>query len=440
MSVEQVARGDGRKVWRVRWRDEHGRNRSKTVGRKRDAEAFDAEIRRLRRLGELGIMDAGRISLAEFGQEWLVEYAVPNLEPKTLRTYESLWDRHVLPNIGGVELRQLRPAVLDRYLAQLQRDGLSPASVKKVAGMLQGVLQRAVEWERIAQNPMRVAHKPRARRRIVIRPIAPAQVEQLRQYLLADGRLRGATLVSVLAYSGLRPGEALALTWDRVGERTIAVTGASSMGRLKGTKTGAERTVRLLSPLAQDLAEWRLAQGRPDPEGIVFPGESPDGTLTEGQWNRWTQGTFRAAKLAVGLPNARAYDLRHSFVSLLIHEGQSILEVARQAGHSPQTCLRDYGHLFDEFDPAKREPAEAVIGAARKSSYLSRTFRRTRGGKKPLIERQTPTAGSPRAGTSATRPPRTAARFPPGTSGAARARCRAHSRPSPARTGSTCRA
>ena len=166
MSVEQVARSDGTKVWRVRWRDEHGRNRSKTLGRKRDADAFDAEIRRLRRLGELGLMDAGRATLAEFGQEWLVAYAVPNLEPKTKRTYESLWDRHLLPSIGGVELRQLRPAVIDQFLAQLQRDGLSPGSVKKVAGMLQGVLQRAVEWERIAQNPMRVAHEPRARRRI----------------------------------------------------------------------------------------------------------------------------------------------------------------------------------------------------------------------------------------------------------------------------------
>jgi integrase len=248
---------------------------------------------------------------------------------------------------------------------------------------------------------MRVAHKPKVRRRIVIRPIAPVQVEQLRHHLLAEGRLRCATLVSVLAYSGLRPGEALALTWERVGERTIAVTCASSMGRLKGTKTGAERTVRLLSPLAQDLAEWRLAQGRPEPDTIVFPGESSAGTLTAGQWNRWTQGTFRAAKLAVGLPNARAYDLRHSFVSLLIHEGQSILEVARQAGHSPQTCLRDYGHLFDEFDPAERETAEAVIGAARANSYLSRTLRQMRTGANPLIERKLPTAGYPRAGTSA---------------------------------------
>jgi len=87
----------------------------------------------------------------------------------------------------------------------------------------------------------------------------------------------------------------------------------------------------------------------------------------------------------VGLPTGHAYDLRHSFVSLLIHEGQSILEVAPQAGHSSQTCLRDYGHLFDEFDPAKREPAEAVIAAARASSYLSRTFRPTRSGAKPLV-------------------------------------------------------
>jgi integrase len=56
------------------------------------------------------------------------------------------------------------------------------------------------------------------------------------------------------------------------------------------------------------------------------------------------------------VPTARAYYLRHSFVSLLIHEGQSILEVARQAGHSPQTCLRNYGHLFDEFDPPDANP------------------------------------------------------------------------------------
>ena len=52
-------------------------------------------------------------------------------------------------------------------------------------------------------------------------------------------------------------------------------------------------------------------------------------------------------------------------VPLLIHEGVSIVEVARQAGHSPEECLRTYAHTFEEFDAADRQPAEAVISAAR---------------------------------------------------------------------------
>ena len=103
----------------------------------------------------------------------------------------------------------------------------------------------------------------------------------------------------------------------------------------------------------------------------MFPGESSAGTSLRASGTDGPRGTF-GRQARVGLPNARAYDLRHSFVSLLIHEGQSILEVARQAGHTPQTCLRDYGHLFDELaDPARREPAKAVIAAARASGYLS---------------------------------------------------------------------
>jgi len=52
-------------------------------------------------------------------------------------------------------------------------------------------------------------------------------------------------------------------------------------------------------------------------------------------------------------------------VSALIHEGVSILEVARQAGHTPTVALNTYGHVFDEFEPAERTTAEAQIRRAR---------------------------------------------------------------------------
>jgi ribosomal protein L15E len=69
VSVERIERRDGSVVWRVRWR-QAGRNRSKVLGRKRDAEAFDAEITRRRRMGELARLDAGKEPLSQFGEEW----------------------------------------------------------------------------------------------------------------------------------------------------------------------------------------------------------------------------------------------------------------------------------------------------------------------------------------------------------------------------------
>ncbi len=86
MSVERVERSDGTVVWRVRWH-QAGRNRSKVLGRKRDAEAFDAELRRRKRTGELAGLDAGKQSLADFGEEWWRLYAEPNLARSTLQVY-----------------------------------------------------------------------------------------------------------------------------------------------------------------------------------------------------------------------------------------------------------------------------------------------------------------------------------------------------------------
>jgi hypothetical protein len=65
------------------------------------------------------------------------------------------------------------------------------------------------------------------------------------------------------------------------------------------------------------------------------------------------------------VPKARPYDLRHSFVSLLIAQGASVVEVAAQAGHAPTMTLDTYAHLFDELEGAERTSAEGVIRAAR---------------------------------------------------------------------------
>ena len=67
----------------------------------------------------------------------------------------------------------------------------------------------------------------------------------------------------------------------------------------------------------------------------------------------------------VGVTGVRPCDLRHSFCSLLIHEGQSVVEVAAQAGHAPTMTLNTYAHVFEELKGGARLDAEAQIKAAR---------------------------------------------------------------------------
>ena len=173
-------------------------------------------------------------------------------------------------------------------------------------------------------------------------------------------------LLSVLAYAGLRPQEALALSWGHVRDRTLLIERAVADGALKATKTGQSRSVRLLAPLAMDLVEWRLASGRPDDDALVFAAR--DGVPWRAHdWRNWRRRVFDPLASAVGRPGMRPYDLRHAFCSLLIHEGRTVIEVAAQAGHAPTMTLSTYGHLMAEADGGERVSAEAAIRAAREA-------------------------------------------------------------------------
>ncbi len=168
----------------------------------------------------------------------------------------------------------------------------------------------------------------------------------------------------MLAYAGLRPGEALALQWRDIREQTILVERALSLGVEKDTKTAAHRTVRLLPPLAADLREWRLRSGRPGDKALIFP--SATGTAwSQPAYQSWRRRAFKRALDSAGIEHARPYDLRHSFASLLVHEGRSVIYVARQLGHDARLTLSTYGHVMDEFEDMPRLDAQTAIADAR---------------------------------------------------------------------------
>ena len=360
MSVQKRSTG----AWRVRWQ-ESGRWRSRTFETKRDAVAFDTEVKRRARLGVLATtIDAGGETLDAYVVDTWTPVHLALLAPRTRRVYAKLYDRHIAPTLGGVVLRDLNAETIARWQTDRLAAGAGPVAVSKSLALLSNILQRAVEAGRIPVNPVRMVRKAKLPRRAEVRPLAPVTVEMMRR----SSSPRDAVLLSVLAYAGLRPGEALGLRWSDVRDATLLVQRSISLGEVRTTKTGATRTVRLLSPLRRDLAEWRMACGRPPDTALVFPGR--DGQpWTDEAYEYWRRGGgfARAVKEAAGVEHARPYDLRHSFASLLLHEGRSVIYVARQLGHGAQLTLGCYGHVIDELEDQPRQGAEDAILAARES-------------------------------------------------------------------------
>jgi integrase len=353
MSIHKVVRSNGKRAYKVRWR-EGGVNRSRQFDRLEDARDWEGKVRRERQTGDIAVLGGGTRKLSEYAGKWWTDYAEQNLAPRTLEVYAVQLDLRITPALGGYRLREITPALVQEFIAKLRRKGVGDPSIVKTATVLQSILNRAYVDGMISRNPVSVVRKPSQRRTREPDTVPPTTIELIR----AAMQIRDATLVSVLAYAGLRPeSEAIALRWKQVGKRTLDVP---------ATKTGNKRHVRLLAPLASDLELWRKSCGEPPGASLVFPASR--GTWSRDDWRNWLRRVYRPAAMRAGLDKTtRPRDLRGSFASLLIYEGRNVVEVAEQLGHSAYTCLRDYAGVFAEYHPDDRVSAEGAIERAREA-------------------------------------------------------------------------
>jgi hypothetical protein len=86
-------------------------------------------------------------------EEWWEVYAGPNLERSTLRVYAQLWNGPAAPRLGQLPLRDLHPQTIAHFRAELEAEGVGIEAIRKTMTMLQGVMQRAVEWGRVVEQP-----------------------------------------------------------------------------------------------------------------------------------------------------------------------------------------------------------------------------------------------------------------------------------------------
>lgn len=303
-------------------------------------------------------------------QRWLPANQA-RLKPSTWAGYARNTRLHVIPRIGRVPLRHLRPDHIERMYADLSVDGnhcrdggLDEKSIIEIHQMLRRSLDDAVRRGLLVTNPAAIALAPRRR------PLGSSAAKawnayQLRAFLDHTGGHRMHAALWTAANTGMRRGELAGLHWGDIDldERRLSinrslVSVAYELHESRGKTRTSRRCVDLDSTTVQVLREWkayRVAEDPgfhpDDPDAHVFA--QPDGRPVHPQL---ISDAFKRKVRSSGLPRIRLHDLRHTHATLLLKAGVPIKVVSERLGHSsPAFTMATYQHVLPGM---QREAAE----------------------------------------------------------------------------------
>jgi len=248
-TIEPYETGRGKR-YRVRYRTPDHRQTDKRGFRtKRDAELFLASVEVSKARGEFIQASESAITVGELGSVWLLNQS--HLKPSSKKPVEIAWRKYVEPEWGRVRVRDVHFSEVQSWVTRIGK-GRSATVVLRAYGVLAGILDVAVRDRRITSNPARGVNLPRK----VAKPHIYLTHEQVHQ--LATASEEHAILVLLLAYTGLRWGEAIGLRTRDVDLRrrrisvivnAVEVAGVIQIGTPKSHKRRAVPFPAFLSAL-----------------------------------------------------------------------------------------------------------------------------------------------------------------------------------------------
>jgi integrase len=310
-------------------------------------------------------------------QRWLPTKRL-SLRTSTWDSYRRNIELHVLPSIGRIPLRHLRPDHLERLYAELRkngrvdgRSGLSNKTVVEIHAMLRRALEDARLRGLLVTNPAAVAHAPKRR------PLESAAsrswtADQLRSFLDTAKSSRLYPALRLAAYTGMRRGELLGLRWsdvDLVGGRISVDRSLISVGyelhETRGKTRTARRSIDLDSSSIAVLDQWLQLRREENPsfrrESDDYVFAHPDGSPIHPQV---LSDAFKKLVQRSRLPRIRFHDLRHTHATLLLKARVPIKVVSERLGHStPGFTMATYQHVLPgmQADAARTETRLAFV-------------------------------------------------------------------------------
>ena len=359
--------------WQVSFdlgRDATGKRLTKAVtvrGTKAEAQ------RKLREM--LTMLDQGRnpvpadVSLRDWLERWMSEkIAPPKCRQRTYETYRNVIDRHIVPYMGNLKLAKIKPTHIQDLENQLSKH-LSPKMVNQVHIVLSGAFKHALKMELVHRNPVSTVSPPPVKPSEVPPPDIPA-IRKVLDLARSDGNILYPAM-HLVAYTGMRRGEAMGLLWKYVDLQKGTIRVESSLVQ---TRTGAiqeppktnsgRRTVDVDSGTIEVLEEHRRRQkemreqmaGMFSDQGWVFADELGNPISPKRLYD-----TVKRYGQRVGHPETTVRSLRHFHASLMLQDSKNPVVVSKRLGHSNvSTTLNIYGHVL----PGWQKQAAAAFAEA----------------------------------------------------------------------------
>ena len=369
-------------VWEIRLylgRDENGKVVHKYatyVGGKREAERelarLSFELESVPIIPERNAEPTEPTEQIQWGPETTFNDAIAawrengwqDLSPKTIRDYEGFYRRHIEGTIGTKAISTIGVFEVEGYFRSLAKEGLGLSGIRHVRGMLHKSARLAGKWSGgIIPNPVTLADLPgNARKSSPVRAPSIGEVQAIIQTVEQSGDIRMATLIKVIAATGMRRGEAAALRWSDISfadsRLTIDEAAIAALGSIviKPPKTKASIRVvaldqwTLASLEALRVEQEALAQSMGFSlvdEGFVFS-YSPDGSVPPHPDS--ISHSFKKAVKSSGVdPTIHLHSLRH-FQATLIDPLSSERQKQARLGWSTTHMARHYTDPITEED------------------------------------------------------------------------------------------
>lgn len=305
---------------------------------------------------------------------WAAEY-MSGVKPRTADSYKSMIERHIKPALGALRLVDLRGEDVQRFYNKLQKDGLSPKTIKNIHGTLHKALQQATENRYIPFNPSDSCKLPKAEKA----ELKPLDDDQIGQFLRAVKGHRHEDLFVVTLFTGMRQGEVCGLMWDCVDLEagTILVKRQLQSPRKKGdgyylatTKNGKGRSLTVAPFVVAALRRVKVAQLENrlkygevwEDTGFVFTNEIGQHLRPKGVYDE-----FKRVVEKMGCPGFRFHDLRHSYAVASLRSGDDIKTVQENLGHATAAfTLNTYAHVTEQMKRDSAARMEQFIKAVNK--------------------------------------------------------------------------